>query len=89
MSNSATVTYNYPTKSILDVPNTIKYTDILGYYSDKAKGLSTNYQILMGSGYLTAKAKIVYEMGREVGYYDIYRFNVSSYEAKLTHSIGM
>ena len=86
--NSGVVTYNYPSKSILDVPNSVAYTDILGVYDRRAKGLSTNYVLEMVSGYLTAKAKITYEMGRDTPSYDIYLFNVTS-ETSLTDSIGM
>lgn len=86
--NSGVVTYNYPSKSVLDVPNSVKYTDILGVYDRQAKGLSTNYVLHIGSGYLTAKAKITYEMGRDTPSYDIYLFNVTS-ETRMTHSIGM
>lgn len=88
-NNSGVVTYNYPSRSILEVPNTVAYTDILGVYDRQAKGLSTNYVLHMVSGYLTAKAQITYEMGRSTPSFDVYRFNVTTNEAKLIHSIGM
>lgn len=86
--NMGVVTYTYPSKSILDVPSSVAYTNILGVYDRQAKGLSTNYVLNMPYGYLTAKAKITYEMGRDTASYDIYRFNVTA-ETSLTHSIGM
>lgn len=86
---SRSVTYNYPSANMLEVPSTIAYDRIPVYYSGKAKGVATNFLLHTGGSHFTAKAQLSYEMGRITGYYDVYRFNITSNEAKLIHSVGL
>lgn len=85
------IIFKYPPKSLLDVPTTVAYNQIEGYYSKLGinKGLNGNFAFSYGgSGYLTAKANLEYTLGVEVYPFEYQRFSIRTGDATLTHTIG-
>lgn len=96
-SNSAfRVTFNAPEKSLVDVPNTVAYQNIEGYYSGYRKGVSALFPFQYntnggGVEYLTVTGTAVYDLRVSSG--DPYQppliLEVSTGTARITHSIGI